>query len=72
MTRFLLVFVVCSEDEKLGFVTSNVGTEFMATANGYPFLDLHADASWSAETDQAWCRVEPSSGEAGDYQLDLF
>ena len=54
MTRFLLVFVVCSEDEKLGFVTSNVGTEFMATANGYPFLDLHADASWSAETDQAW------------------
>lgn len=69
---FLLVFVACSEDEKLGFVTSNVGTEFMATANGYPFLDLHADAPWSAETDQTWCRVEPSSGEAGDYQLALF
>lgn len=69
----LFVGAACSdEDNELTFSVSNVYTEFMSTSAGFTLLDLHAETSWRAETDQNWCRIEPSSGEAGEYQLGIY
>lgn len=80
MTRhcFYILFLCCcalwagactSEEEKATLSISVLQTEVPPVSSDIVLLTLEAGGPWTAKTDQPWCRVEPSAGEAGEYSL---
>lgn len=49
-----------------------VGDTVFDAGGGNIALSLTSTASWTAETDQTWCVVSPSGGEAGEHTLYLM
>lgn len=49
-----------------------VGDTVFDAGSGNLALSLTSTAPWTAETDQAWCVVSPSGGEAGEHTLYLM
>lgn len=82
MRKFIFLFsVLCllyacsSDDETIGNKETQI--ELVASENGFSInseggvleFELKSNVSWKASTDQKWCQVSPSEGEAGTTTL---